>query len=62
MQMPDLHLADAYVQKPFAAAELLAQVTVPRNRIHPPLPVGGKRYALPPVISAYGQVGSAVRC
>jgi CheY-like chemotaxis protein len=26
MQLPDLYLADAYVQKPFAPEELLAQV------------------------------------
>jgi DNA-binding response OmpR family regulator len=60
MRVPDLHLADAYVRKPFAAAELLAQVTVARNRIHPSLPVRDRRHALSPLISAYGEVLSAV--
>ena len=32
MQLPDLHLADAVVQKPFAAADLLAQVALTRAR------------------------------
>jgi CheY-like chemotaxis protein len=40
MQLPDLRLADAYVQKPFAAPDLLAQLATARRRILAPVPVG----------------------
>jgi DNA-binding response OmpR family regulator len=39
MRLPDLNLADAYVQKPFAATDLLAQITAARRRMRPLLAV-----------------------
>jgi CheY-like chemotaxis protein len=52
MQLPDLRLADAHVQKPFAATDLLAQVATARRRMLPPIPLASLLMTAPVLASA----------